>query len=400
MSTSRPQYTMPMRDRIAVVKNEVDVRDIVADELGAEMMPAGGDKMRTQCWLHQGDNTPSMFVYKDHYYCYACEAKGDAFDVVRHSRDMSFKEALDVLHPEGVTGAKPVSRQARKPREGLDRIKPVLAKSALSSAAQAEAVDQFIQVAQRVHPDALKEGAAWARSRGISNRTQEETGLKVVHIPDWRAAQEMGDTLKEEHESLAKRAGILRHNGKGILRLNWWDETNVMAMTDPEGRPSYLIGRRMDTSRDTVPTKYVNQSIAHGARHRMANVGSIREAADEGGELLMLEGAADAYAAHALGHHAAGVNHRLVMSDHLAEGRLPAVYERMLVEHRDELQAIERLVLVPDNDEDAGKRAEGMAFAKALQKGFCMQGIRAVVGTMQDYGATTEKDFSELSGTW
>lgn len=50
-----------------------------------------------RCPFHMGDNTPSMKIYKDSYYCHACHTSGDIFTFVQKMDNLSFKEAFQML---------------------------------------------------------------------------------------------------------------------------------------------------------------------------------------------------------------------------------------------------------------------------------------------------------------
>lgn len=52
------------------------------------------------CPFHQGDNTPSMKIYKDGFHCFGCGAHGDIFDFVRLSEHCDFKTAFKILGGE------------------------------------------------------------------------------------------------------------------------------------------------------------------------------------------------------------------------------------------------------------------------------------------------------------
>lgn len=46
-----------------------------------------------KCPFHNGDNSPSLKVYKDSFYCFGCGASGDVFSFVEKMDNLSFKEA-------------------------------------------------------------------------------------------------------------------------------------------------------------------------------------------------------------------------------------------------------------------------------------------------------------------
>ena len=51
---------------------------------------------KTQCLWHD-DKTPSLHIYPDGYFCFACGASGDHLDWLTATRALSFQEAVDAL---------------------------------------------------------------------------------------------------------------------------------------------------------------------------------------------------------------------------------------------------------------------------------------------------------------
>lgn len=53
-----------------------------------------------RCPFHTGDRTPSMKIYKDTFYCFACNAHGDIFTFYQKMEDCDFKTAFIALGGE------------------------------------------------------------------------------------------------------------------------------------------------------------------------------------------------------------------------------------------------------------------------------------------------------------
>jgi DNA primase len=53
-----------------------------------------------KCSLHKGDNTPSMKVYKDGFYCFGCGAGGDFIKFVQLHDHLTFEEACKWISGE------------------------------------------------------------------------------------------------------------------------------------------------------------------------------------------------------------------------------------------------------------------------------------------------------------
>lgn len=50
-----------------------------------------------KCPFHKGDNTASMKLYQDNFYCYGCGVTGDVFKFVMLMENVPFKEAFELL---------------------------------------------------------------------------------------------------------------------------------------------------------------------------------------------------------------------------------------------------------------------------------------------------------------
>jgi DNA polymerase len=60
------------------------------------------------CPFHDGDNSPSLHVYPDHFHCFGCGAHGDHIDWLRDVEGMSYDEALAFLEAwDGPTAPPP-----------------------------------------------------------------------------------------------------------------------------------------------------------------------------------------------------------------------------------------------------------------------------------------------------
>lgn len=51
-----------------------------------------------RCPFHN-DKSPSLDLRKNFYHCYGCGANGDVIDFIQKTRDVSFKQAVDILAP-------------------------------------------------------------------------------------------------------------------------------------------------------------------------------------------------------------------------------------------------------------------------------------------------------------
>jgi hypothetical protein len=82
------------RQLVERIKNEVTPEE-VAEKLGLNIVHRGNRK-RVLCPFHD-DHDPSLELFNDHYHCWACNAHGDVFELVKQLENLTFKEAVKWL---------------------------------------------------------------------------------------------------------------------------------------------------------------------------------------------------------------------------------------------------------------------------------------------------------------
>lgn len=78
------------------------------------------------CPFHTKDKTPSLKVYKDSFYCFACGEHGDIFNFVEKIENVSFKEAFQILggtYEKQDFKSKLAIYRSQKERERKERIR-------------------------------------------------------------------------------------------------------------------------------------------------------------------------------------------------------------------------------------------------------------------------------------
>ena len=55
-----------------------------------------GTRLSACCPFHE-ENTPSFYIFSDHYHCFGCKAHGDVINYVREKRGLGFLEAIEFL---------------------------------------------------------------------------------------------------------------------------------------------------------------------------------------------------------------------------------------------------------------------------------------------------------------
>lgn len=94
-----------------MIENKPDLL-MVMDSEGVEVDRHG----KFRCPFHD-DRTPSGKVYGEHWKCFGCGAHGDSIDFVMRMHDLTFQDALEVLHLKGDKPAPEVIQRERTRRE-------------------------------------------------------------------------------------------------------------------------------------------------------------------------------------------------------------------------------------------------------------------------------------------
>lgn len=79
------------------IKGHIRLPD-VCERLGFSIRRQGGST-KVLCPFHN-DANPSLEIYPDHYYCYACHASGDLFSLISKVKNIDFSEALSWVEDE------------------------------------------------------------------------------------------------------------------------------------------------------------------------------------------------------------------------------------------------------------------------------------------------------------
>ena len=99
------------------------------------------------CPFHPGDNTASLKIYRDSFYCFGCHANGDIFTFVEKMDDCSFKKAFKSLGGEsGPLSDAAITRIARRKRDAKKYQKKL--DNALSGTVKAS--DELLQIKEEI----------------------------------------------------------------------------------------------------------------------------------------------------------------------------------------------------------------------------------------------------------
>lgn len=378
-----------------------DLAALMAED-GLELRPTSGHFVGR---LRPDERTPSLHVYPPDvgrlghrgwtFKDYGGDAQGDALGYLTDRRGLPFVDAVRLLAatadwwPEGwapANGATPPS----KPRPPAPP--PTTAPRELLGA-QSDAVAQLLAELERAEPDALDAGRRWlAEVRRLPADVADAVGPVLLCRNPRALAARLLDDGDDGRACPLTRAGLLAAEG----RLPWWDAVALFVCMSRDGsRPYYLQGRRLGWTRNDDAPKYLGQRTAPPAFGRVPyGLPMLREAANRGAEVLLVEGPVDALGARALGRYAVALLGRpQAAGPDDRHGAAVQALDRV----RDDLERCRRVLVVPDHDARPEAREEGLTYAARLVGWLRQQGVAADVATLPALGYQGCKDFGDAA---
>ncbi|PWE33278.1 DNA primase [Maritimibacter sp. 55A14] len=271
-----PGFLDELRSRTSI--SQVAGRKVIWDTRKSNQ--AKGD-MWAPCPFHQ-EKTASFHVddRKGFYYCFGCNAKGDAISFVQETENVGFMEAIEILAREAGMEMPARDPQAREKIDRNARLIGVMEDAArfyrtqLQTAAAAEARDYLTR-------------------RGLKPETLERFGIGFA--PDARQALWSHLTGKGVAADLVIDAGLAARPDDGGAPYDRFRGRIVFPIRDARGRCIAFGGRAMS---EATRAKYLNspETALFDKGRTLYNHGPAREAAGKGQPLIVTEGYMDVIA--------------------------------------------------------------------------------------------------------
>ena len=233
------------------------------------------------CPFHQ-EKTASFHVEdrKGFYYCFGCQAKGDAISFVREIDNLGFMEAVEVLAREAgmEVPARDPGAKARSDRAAL-----------LADVMEAAVRHHRMQLGTR----AASEARAYLAKRGLDEAAQER--FEIGFAPPDRQGILRHLRGKGVAEDLIVDAGLCARPDDGGEPYDRFRDRIVFPIRDARGRAIALGGRAMDPN---ARAKYLNspETELFDKGRTLYNLGPAREAAGKDKPLVVAEGYMDVIA--------------------------------------------------------------------------------------------------------
>jgi DNA primase len=276
-------YTDDSKER---VRDAVDMVDLVSTR--TELRRTGTNALSGLCPFHD-ERTPSFSInpLKKVYYCFGCQAQGDAFNFVMETEAVDFKGALELLADRyGVqlelAAEDPAEAQRRKQRERL-----------------LELLDRTCSYYERYLWESAEAGKAreYLAARGLEEATLRE--FRVGYSPSrWDrvliASRRGGFSNREVYD-----AGLAQRGREGRL-YDRFRARLMFPLADVRGRVRGFGARVLDGGDQP---KYVNtaeNAVYHKGRH-LFGAHLARPHAAKAGAVILCEGYTDVIASHQAG---------------------------------------------------------------------------------------------------
>ncbi|MEM9011311.1 MAG: DNA primase [Pseudomonadota bacterium] len=242
--------------------------------------PGKGD-FWAPCPFHQ-EKTASFHVddRKGYYYCFGCQAKGDAITFVRETENVGFMEAVEILAREAgmaMPARDPGAAERDAARAGLAEIMEI-------------AVRYYRMALQGA---AAREARAYLDSRGLTAETIAR--FEIGFAADNRTALFTHLTEQGAEPARIVEAGLAIQPDDGGAPFDRFRGRIMFPIRDARGRAIAFGGRAMSPE---ARAKYLNspETPLFDKGRTLFNHGPAREAAGKAGTVVVAEGYMDVIA--------------------------------------------------------------------------------------------------------
>jgi DNA primase len=280
-------YTNDSKER---VRDAVDMVDLVSSR--TELKRAGANRLTGLCPFHD-ERTPSFGINPAEkvYYCFGCQASGDAFTFVMETEGVDFKGAIELLADRYKIALELEDEdpQAAEQRKGRERLLELLERTATYYARQLWESRE----AQRARD--------YLAGRGLEEATLRE--FRVGYAPSaWdtvlNASRRAGFGNRELYD-----AGLALKSQSGGRIYDRFRSQIIFPLADARGRVRGFAGRTLGADERDRRPKYVNspESDLFHKRSQLFGADLARASAAKAGSVIVAEGYTDVVAMHQVG---------------------------------------------------------------------------------------------------
>jgi DNA primase len=280
-------YTNDSKER---VREAVDMVDLVSSR--TELRKAGANRFTGLCPFHD-ERSPSFGINPAEkvYYCFGCQASGDAFTFVMETEGVDFKGALELLADRYKVALELEDEDPRaaEQRQRRERLLELLERTATYYARQLWESREARRAREYLSQRGLQEGTLREFRVGYAPSAWD-TVLKATMRAGFKAT-ELWD------------AGLLQSNEKTGRKYDRFRSQIIFPLADPRGRVRGFAGRTLISDGERRGPKYVNspESDLFHKRGQLFAADLARAPAAKAGSVVVAEGYTDVIAMHQVG---------------------------------------------------------------------------------------------------
>jgi DNA primase len=280
-------YTNDSKER---VREAVDMVDLVSSR--TELRKAGANRFTGLCPFHD-ERTPSFGINPAEkvYYCFGCQASGDAFTFVMETEGVDFKGAIELLADRYKVALELEDEDPRaaEQRQRRERLLELLERTSTFYARQLWESRE----AQRARD--------YLADRGLEEGTLRE--FRVGYAPSaWdtvlNASRRAGFANRELYD-----AGLATRSDRSGRIYDRFRSQVIFPLADSRGRVRGFAGRSLVPDDERRGPKYVNspESDLFHKRSQLFAADLARAPAAKAGSVIVAEGYTDVIAMHQVG---------------------------------------------------------------------------------------------------
>jgi len=265
------------------LRTRVPISQVVGRKVSWDMRKSNQGKgdYWAPCPFHQ-EKTASFHVQdaKGFYYCFGCQAKGDAIGFIKETENVGFMEAVEILAAEaGMSVPKPDPKMVEK----ADRRKEL-----------SDVMDEAVRWFQMsLKTGAAADARAYLDRRGLNGEALQQ--FEIGFAPNDRAGVKSALMGRGISEQQLVDTGLIIKPDDGGTSYDRFRGRIMFPIRDARGRCVAFGGRAMDPN---ARAKYLNspETILFDKGRSLYNHGPARSAVGRGQPLIVAEGYMDVIA--------------------------------------------------------------------------------------------------------
>jgi DNA primase len=280
-------YTNDSKER---VRDAVDMVDLVSSR--TELRKAGANRFTGLCPFHD-ERSPSFGINPAEkvYYCFGCQASGDAFTFVMETEGVDFKSAIELLADRYKVALELEDEDPRaaEQRQRRERLLELLERTATFYARQLWESSEAARA------------RTYLADRGLQEGTLRE--FRVGYAPSaWDTVLNASRRAKFKNMEV-RDAGLVQQNEKSGRIYDRFRSQIIFPLADARGRVRGFAGRSLVPDAERRGPKYVNspESDLFHKRSQLFAADLARAPAAKAGSVVVAEGYTDVIAMHQVG---------------------------------------------------------------------------------------------------